>query len=249
MSTLSLPATKTLGGPRKNLTRPEHDPSTFDFDALEKGSSDFNQSQVRNNKLSTNTAPPTTNSNGQAPQTTEAPPNGLSGAPIECAEFQTYTNFPDVLRLSKYYTLGSLTTRPSASSYNLEPNRGLSKAQIACNLKGLAVNCLDNIKDKYSDMVITSGFRLTSHGSDHEVGGAADLQFTTHSFTDYYNIVQWIRDNVPYKQLLLEYKRKSSNQIISWIHIAYLANQKSPMRIGTLFDSSVVAQNAFTNYA
>ena len=244
----SLPAAKTVGSAPKNLARPDHDPRTFDFDALEKGASNYTQSQIANGNLSPNVSPPSIN-NGQAPATTNVAPNSLSGAPIECAEFSTYTNFPEVLRLSTYFTLGSLTTRPTASSYNLEPNRGLTKAQIACNLKGLAVNCLDPIKNKYSDVFITSGFRATSHGSDHEVGGAADLQFSTHSYSDYYTIVQWIRDNIPYKQLLLEYKRKSNGAIISWIHIAYLANQQSPLRIATLFDGNIVNHNAFAQYA
>jgi hypothetical protein len=239
-----LPGTKTITTTvPNNLARPSYDPNTFDFDALEKGASSFNQSQVTTRSLSPNINAPS------AVNSTDVPPNSLTGLPIDCAEFATYTNFPEVLRLSNYFTLGALTTRPAATSYTLTPNRGLTKAQIACNLKGLAVNCLDPIKDKYYDMVITSAFRATSHGSDHEVGGAADLQFTAHSYSDYYNIIQWIRDNVPYKQLLLEYKRKSNGLVISWIHIAYIANQTAPMKIGTLFDSAVTNPNAFAQYA
>jgi Gp5 N-terminal OB domain len=226
-----------------DLTRPDTNADTYLFDSMEKGADAHKQAQIAANQISSNTDTPTA-----IDQATE-PPNNLSGDPIDCEEFLKYSIFPDSLKLSNYYTLGSLTTRPAATSYRLTDNRGLTKAQIACNLKGLAVNVLDSIRDKYSDMVITSGFRATNHGSDHEVGAAADLQFTNHSYSEYYEIVQWIRDNVPYKQLLLEYKRKSDNTVISWIHIAYLSNQQSPMRVGTLFDNSLVNRGAFVQYA
>ena len=226
-----------------DLTRPESDSNVYLFDSLEKGSADYKQSQITARGISPNTNTPS------ELDESDAPGNGLTGVPIDCEEFSKYSIFPDAIRLSNYYTLGALTTRPAATSYKLTNNRGLTKAQIACNLKALAVNVLDPIRDKYSDVIVTSGFRATNHGSDHEVGGAVDLQFTNHSYAEYYEIIQWIRDNIPYKQLLLEYKRKYNNSVISWVHIAYLSNQQSPMKIGTLFDNSLVKRGAFVQYA
>jgi hypothetical protein len=238
------PTSKTVvANVNYDLTRPETDANIYLFDSLEKGASDYKQSQIASRSLSSNTNTP------QQLDESDTQGNGLTGIPIDCEEFTKYSIFPDALRLSKYYTLGALTTRPAATSYRLTSNRGLTKAQIACNLKGLSVNVLDSIRDKYSDMIITSGFRATNHGSDHEIGAAADLQFTNHSYSEYYEIIQWIRDNIPYKQLLLEYKRKYNNSVISWIHIAYLQNQQAPMKIGTLFDNTLVKRGAFVQYA
>jgi hypothetical protein len=238
------PAEKTvIATVKADLTRPESDGNVYLFDGLEKGSPAYKQSQLLTRGISSNTDTP------DALDESDVPGNGLVGLPIDCEEFSKYSIFPDALRLSNYYTLGALTSRPAATSYRLTSNRGLTKAQIACNLKAVAVNVLDPIRDKYSDIIVTSGFRATNHGSDHEIGAAVDLQFTNHSYSEYYQIIQWIRDNIPYKQLLLEYKRKYNNSVISWIHIAYLSNQQSPMKIGTLFDNSLVKRGAFVQYA
>ena len=167
----------------------------------------------------------------------------------ECEEFTTYKYFPDTIRLSKYYTLGALTTRTPAASYELQDNRGLTKAQIACNLKTLAVNCLDRIKDKYPDMLVTNSFRAKGGSSDHEIGCAADLQFTKHSFADYHEIVNWIRENIVNTQLLLEYQMRSSGQIC-WIHISYnKSGGAKPLHYATFFNNSVHTRNQFINLA
>jgi hypothetical protein len=97
-------------------------------------------------------------------------------------------------------------------------------------------------------MVITSGFRSRPSNSDHNLGQAVDLQFKSHSFSDYYSIAEWIKNNVPYKQVLLEYASRPSGTI-AWIHVAAASNgAKSPMPIGTLANHSADApgrRNAF----
>jgi mitochondrial fission protein ELM1 len=63
------------------------------------------------------------------------------------------------MKLSKYFTLGDLSTRPAATSYAVKDQNGLTAAEIVGNLKHLAVNVLDKVKEQYPDMIITSGFR------------------------------------------------------------------------------------------
>lgn len=184
----------------------------------------------------------------ESTSTEELPPITPESTECSCEEFKQYKTFPDTIKLSKYYTLGSLTTRTPAASYELVANKGLSKAQIACNLKTLAVNCLDKIKDKYPDMLITNAFRATgAANSDHETGCAADLQFKNHSFSQYYEIVQWIYQNIPNTQVLLEYQARSYGTI-SWIHIAYDSNSgPRPLRYATFYNHAIYKRNQFVN--
>lgn len=167
----------------------------------------------------------------------------------DCEEFKNYTSFPDTIKLSKHFTLGALTNRTAASSYTLQDFNGLSKAAIACNLKYLAVNALDKIKDKYPGMIITSGFRTKDGVSDHSRGFAVDMQIPSISFGEYQNVVTWIRNNVPYSQLLLEYEQRSSGTI-SWIHLSlYKDSAKHALPTATLLNHVVYARNEFVNLA
>ena len=148
------------------------------------------------------------------------------------------------MKLSKHIYLGDVTTKPSATSSAVQDQNGLTSAQIVGNLKHLSVNVIDKIKDQYPDMIITSGFRAGASRSDHNVGQAVDLQFKGHSYSDYYNIAEWIKNNTPYKQVLLEYASRPSGTI-AWIHVAAAADgSKSAMPIGTLANHSTVKPGA-----
>jgi hypothetical protein len=69
----------------------------------------------------------------------------------------------------------------AALPHPLQANKGLSKAEIACNLRHLATNAIDPIFDHFSKLgytiKISSGFRPYQNGSDHNIGSAADLIF------------------------------------------------------------------------
>ena len=188
-----------------------------------------------------------TNDNALAEGTREENINLPNNNPnnCDCEEFKNFTVFPDTIKLSNYFTLGALTTRTAVSSYELKDFNGLTKAQIACNLKYLAVNTLDKIKLKYSDMIIASCFRTKDTSSDHGKGFAADLQFTSHAFTDYFEISKWIRDNVPFSQILLEYETRNSGTI-AWIHVSlYKDAKKHGLPTATFKNHSVYARNSF----
>ena len=147
--------------------------------------------------------------------------------------------------------LGQLSSKAIVVKEKVTSQRGLTEGQIVCNLKNLAVNCLDKIKEKYPDMIVTNAFRLDVSGrtnvSDHGMGMAADLQFTSIQPNKYYEIVNWIAENIPYKQLLLEYGGGARNP---WIHIAFdKSGQKHPLSIATFKDHQVYARNKFINLA
>ena len=135
------------------------------------------------------------------------------------------TEIDGATELSKYYMINDFTMKPIYGKFPLKPQRGLSKAAIACNMKCLAVNCLDKIREQYPTMKIVNGFRYTdefsSGQSQHEIGQAVDLQFDslTNNPTGYYEVALWIKDNIPYDQLLLEFRTTGARS--PWIHISY----------------------------
>lgn len=158
--------------------------------------------------------------------TTPAPPKTTLSS--DCSDIASLTPFPsgsaiDNIVLTNNFNIGNLTRSPSTTFDN--PLRGsvgdLSLEEICCNLKLLAVNCLDPIKAQYRDLLITNTWRSpgTNAKSQHPKGQAADMQFKSAKKADYYQIAQWIKDNVQFDQLLLEYKTTGTG--LPWIHISF----------------------------
>ena len=155
---------------------------------------------------------------------------------VDDAEIRSFNYFPRSFILSnkenRIFSLGDLL-----QDGGLVAQRELTEQQIVYNLKQLTINCLDPIKAKYPDMKINSGFRPISatvtgsnpEKSDHGLGAAADIKFTNTKFADYKNIAEWIVQNVPHKQVILEYYFESgSNKLVSsWIHIALLVSNNT----------------------
>ena len=151
-----------------------------------------------------------------------------------CGTFGQQANYQLTDKLSKHFTVADLTIKAKAHpgkvsgivSYGRPSDRRpLSKQQIACNLKALAENILDPLKEKYSDMVISSGFRNFkprggATNSQHMVGQAADLQFTSTRPADYATIASWIKNNLNFDQMLLEYEKRN-NYTAVWIHVSF----------------------------
>jgi hypothetical protein len=126
----------------------------------------------------------------------------------------------------------------------LQAQRGLKQKDIVCNLIQLAENCLEPIKAKYPDMQISSGFRIGSTSSDHNIGGAADIIFPNRNISTIKDIAAWIVQNVPHRQCLLEYETYSGTDKIrvAWIHISFLS------RNGYLVESSYPPVQTFVNH-
>lgn len=225
------------------LQRPDCNADAFDLDAGEPGAEEIHLKQVLNGDVIE-----TTPSEGDS---SEPENNEIQPLECDCNEFEGLNFFPDGLKLSKYFNLGQLSSRAVVVKEKVVAQRGLTQGQIVCNLKNLAVNCLDKIKDKYPDMIVTNAFRLDksdrTNVSDHGVGMAADIQFPSIQASQYFEIINWIAENVAYKQLLLEYGGGARNP---WIHIAFdKTGQRHPLAIATFKDHKVYARNKFVNLA
>lgn len=142
--------------------------------------------------------------------------------PIEanCDVIMMKQTFEPSFTLSNNFTLGIMTKNGSRP---VVAQQGLSIQEIVCNLKGLAENCLEPIKNLYPNMVITSGFRRpgdvpnSSKTSDHYLGCAADIIIPNLTRQGHYEAIQQIQALIPYDQLLLEYQGSST----TWIHVSF----------------------------
>ena len=88
---------------------------------------------------------------------------------------------------------------------------------IVNNLAALAVNIIEPTKKQYPNALITNTYREGAGQAQHGTGQAADIQFRGIKAHDYFNIVKWMSENLPYDQLLLEYL---PNQTV-WAHVSY----------------------------
>ena len=90
---------------------------------------------------------------------------------------------------------------------------------VVNNLAALAQNCIEPIKAKYPNTLITNSYRhgATIGGGAHGTGQACDLQFRGVPAHSYFEIAKWIEQNIPYDQLLLEYLPGKT----VWIHMSF----------------------------
>lgn len=162
---------------------------------------------------------------------TSAPPSNLSVKSLSAGDIEKLpeSSINNSLKLSPNYVLGQLTTNfPAAGQHPLKAQNGLSKARLAANLSLLCQNCIEPIRAKYGDqMKINSAFRSGSGTSQHNKGMAADLTYSAYSKNPdkVIEIAKWIKDNIVFDQLILEY---GNNQI--WTHISFDPTKGSKQR-------------------
>lgn len=130
------------------------------------------------------------------------------------------SNLSPSTKLSDNFTLSRLTTK-ALFPHKLKSQHNLSKQDIACNLRNVAINILEPIMFQYPNMRINSGFRgspsMKNRVSQHEKGQAVDLQFPGMTPQDYLAATEWIIENVAFDQLIFEH----GNSI--WLHISFNA--------------------------
>ena len=133
-----------------------------------------------------------------------------------------------MILLSKNFTLEELTKSQTAVRQGLDnaPN-----AQQTENLRDLALNVLQPIRDKLKiPFTPSSGFRSVlvnratggseNPPSDHLTGCAADIELPGLSN---YDLACWIRDNLEFKQCILEYYEIGKPNS-GWVHVSYDKN-------------------------
>lgn len=149
-------------------------------------------------------------------------------------------SFPDDFALTSQYTLGQLSTQTVLSKNRVRAQHGFTKEDIVCNLQAWAQNIGDPLAayTGRGNMMITSGFRIGGGRSQHERGMAADIQYPGKTNTEVYNIAVWIKDNLPFDQLILEY---GGNR--PWIHVSFNRFGNRPSTAGNKYGTRVSPGN------
>ena len=159
------------------------------------------------------------------------PPPPESTPPTSCLEVSDPP--PDNFQLSPNFILADLSigTALSKNRVRARPDLGLTVQDMVCNLQGWAENIGEEIAAEYgrNEILITSGFRL-GKGSQHDRGQAIDFQFPNMNNQGVYDVAIWIKDNLPFDQLILEYGGYNP-----WIHCSFNRAGNRPVTAGNKY--------------
>ena len=125
------------------------------------------------------------------------------------------------MNLSKNFTLSELTKSETAARWGID---NTPTGEVVENLKALAVNILQPVRDHFGVVTVSSGYRNKavnakaggSATSDHIKGFAAD--FEVYGVQNKV-LAEWIRDTLSFSQVILEFPGQNPND--GWVHCSY----------------------------
>jgi len=127
------------------------------------------------------------------------------------------------MKLSANFQLSELVKSQTAERKGIPNNP--SPAHID-NLKNLCINVLQPIRSHFnSPVMVSSGYRSaelciaigSKPTSQHAEGKAADIEVVS---VDNKELAQWIKDNLEFDQLILEFYR-SGEPDSGWVHVSW----------------------------
>ena len=130
------------------------------------------------------------------------------------------------MNLSRNFSLQELIKSDTAIRKGINNNPNAEQIE---KLKALCENILQPVRDHFGRVKVTSGFRSvdlclaigSSSNSQHAKAEAADFEVIG---VDNAELADWIKDNLPYDQLIVEYYTPGEPNS-GWIHCSYVADQ------------------------
>ena len=130
------------------------------------------------------------------------------------------------MNLSRNFTLSELIKSDTAIRKGINNNPNAEQIE---KLKALCENILQPVRDHFGRVKVTSGFRSvdlclaigSSSNSQHARAEAADFECVG---VDNAELADWIKDNLPYDQLIVEYYTPGEPNS-GWIHCSYVSDQ------------------------
>ena len=154
--------------------------------------------------------------------------------PVSCENITSRP--PDNYQLSPNFTLGDLSSQAVLSLTPIREQQGLTYADLVCNHKGWAENIGEPLSAQFGrqNMIITSGFRAGNQTSQHNRSQAADIQYPKKDNLGVYNVAKWIKENVAYDQMILEYGGRRP-----WIHVSFNRAGNRPATASNKFGTRI----------
>ena len=129
------------------------------------------------------------------------------------------------MNLTRNFTLSELTKSDTAIRKGINNNPNAEQVE---KLKELCENILQPVRDHFGRVKITSGFRSvdlciaigSSSNSQHARAEAADFECVG---VDNAELADWIKDNLPYDQLIVEYYTPGEPNS-RWIHFSWVSD-------------------------
>lgn len=155
------------------------------------------------------------------------------------------------MNLSPNFSLSELVNSQTAVRKGID---NTPTPEVIANLKDLAVNMLQPVRDHFGKpVVISSGYRSPklnaaaggAKSSDHLYGFAADIEIPG---VANHLLAEWIRKNLKYTQLILEGYNKSDPSS-GWVHVSYNPADLKKQDLTAVFVAGKARYTMGLNYA
>lgn len=132
------------------------------------------------------------------------------------------------MKLTTNFSLAELTASQVAARKGIPNNPTAGQIE---NLKKLCESILQPIRNHYdAPVIISSGYRSpelcinigSSINSQHAKGQAADLQVVG---VDNKSLAKYIKENLDFDQLILEFYKESEGPHSGWVHVSYVGKE------------------------
>ncbi|MEL1225759.1 MAG: D-Ala-D-Ala carboxypeptidase family metallohydrolase [Candidatus Neomarinimicrobiota bacterium] len=132
------------------------------------------------------------------------------------------------MKLTTNFSLAELTASQVAARKGIPNNPTAGQIE---NLKKLCESILQPIRNHYdAPVIISSGYRSpelcvvigSSIDSQHAKGCAADLQVVG---VDNKSLAKYIKENLDFDQLILEFYKESEGPHSGWVHVSYVGKE------------------------
>ena len=148
------------------------------------------------------------------------------------------------MKLSKNFSVAELSKSEWATRNGVDNTPSMT---VIDNLQQLVDNILQPVRDKFGPVVVTSAYRSPavnkgiggSATSDHTKGQAADFEVMGMANKA---LAEWIRDNLKFTQLILEFPSKSDPNA-GWVHCSY---DKDDLKCQVLTASKVGGKTVYS---
>ena len=135
------------------------------------------------------------------------------------------------MKLSKHFSLEELCKSQTATRLGI--NNLAKDENVITNLKKICENILEPIRENYGiPFSPNSAYRSpklnnavgSSHKSQHLKGQAVDIEIPS---IDNYQLAQWIRNNLDFDQLILEFYNGEPSS--GWVHVSFAEENRKQL--------------------